>query len=593
MWAKFITEPDSRLVRPWFSKVAAGAIVLALLSLPCPAEAGDVREKPTVIDKITSFVNPGSVFQAALAAGTVDDSTFYDADAMRAFYQQRDNELIWTEKEANAAQINAMLTVFEDSWRHGLNPARYHVPSLRSLLSGPQNKETQARLELLLSDAVVRYGHDISGMRVIPEHVGEKGKYWRAPVPALTVLSRVAQAHAPAQELLALGPSGSLYKKLQEELVRLSREDDGYDHVLPLDFGVPFFKPGKRHPAVAGLRVRLGVEYDPAYGPEDFYDDELGAAVMRFQREHGLEPDAVIGPQTLTLLNRTRQAQMEQIIANLERLRWLDPDRPDRYMLVNIPSQTLWAISGGRVALEMPVVVGQPSRPTASFKTEVKGIRFNPTWTVPLSIKMKDFLPKILEDPSYLDHKGVELYMGYGKDAETIDPYDVAWENVGRKEMNQIRMVQIPGDHNALGRIRVLMPNEFDIYMHDTNHPELFDSNQRIYSSGCVRLSHPRDVARFVLAENRNWSEEKMDAVIQEGKMTDILSANPIPVYIVYQTVWLGEGGRIIYGPDVYGLDRRLVSELRSMDGFALPLTAPSTMTVDAAQRELASVGTF
>ncbi|MBU0799401.1 MAG: L,D-transpeptidase family protein, partial [Alphaproteobacteria bacterium] len=379
--------------------------------------------------------------------------------------------------------------------------------------------------------------------------------------------------------LRALAPRGELYRKLQAALAEQSMEAAKYDHLLPLKFGGAYmFKPGQSHKDVPKMREFLKVEYNPERGPENYYDDNLASVVMDFQRERNLEPDGIIGPETMRVMNKSHEDTMKQIVANLERLRWLDEERPDRYIMVNIPSQRLWAIENGNVAVEMNVIVGLPSRQTKQFKTEVTGVRFNPTWTVPLSLKMADFKPKLVNNPGYLHEKGIQVY----QNGRTLDPYAIDWANVNWKEMNTLRFTQKPGDHNALGKVRILMPSDYDIYLHDTNHPEFFEKTQRALSSGCVRMSDPEAVARFILKHNADWSDEKMKELIDRGKLVEVQSERPFPVYIVYQSIWLDEAGTLVYGPDIYNQDQKLTDLLARAGGYALPEKKDHEDTADA-----------
>jgi murein L,D-transpeptidase YcbB/YkuD len=187
---------------------------------------------------------------------------------------------------------------------------------------------------------------------------------------------------------------------------------------------------------------------------------------------------------------------------------------------------------------------------------------------------MADFLPKLKEDPSYLTNKRIEVIKGYGRNAETLDPESIDWNDVGWREMGELRFVQSPGDHNALGKVRVLMPNQYNIYMHDTNHPEYFERGQRTYSSGCIRLSEPEELARFVMKGASNWSEEIFEEILASGETEDIKISQPFPVYIIYQSVWLDQNGQVVFGPDVYKRDKELVDILASIDGYQLPESA-------------------
>ncbi|MCB1556945.1 MAG: L,D-transpeptidase family protein, partial [Alphaproteobacteria bacterium] len=436
-----------------------------------------------------------TLFRTALLAGTVDGVSLNDPVTMERFYSARHDKPLWTDR----AETMAVLDVLADGWTHGLNTTSYHIDRLRQETTGTFQIDN-AVLELLLSDAVIRYGRDVTGMRVDPKSIRQKEKYWRQPFDSDDLLRNIAESDNPAAFLKSLTPQNALYDQMRGTLIRLTEKENRQGGAArPLDFGTPYLYPGSRAAQIPALRERLEASYDPQTGPAILYDDSLASAVTQFQKAHNLEPDGVIGPQTLALLNRDTAEQKAQIIANMERMRWLDQNFPEKYIMINIPSQRLWGVEKGKVSLDMPVVVGMTSRPTKSFRAEVTGVRFNPTWTVPLNLKMQDFLPRLRENPDYLSGKGIELIQGYGKNAITLDPRSIDWDNIGWRDMGKLRMVQTPGPHNALGRVRILMQNEYDIYMHDTNHPEYFTRTQRTYSSGCVRLSRPEDVARFVL----------------------------------------------------------------------------------------------
>ena len=510
-----------------------------------------------------------AVYGESIAQGAVGTQKLSDSEAINAFYESRDHKPFWTNSRANLDKARRVAALLADSWTHGLNPEEYHAHEISELLSSEERDD--ARLELLMTDAVARYGRDMSGMRVNAAAADEYAKYWRQPLAFADVLAGISRTTDPEAALKDLKPRSAFYDRLREELIRLSRESEKYSGILPIKLTGKIFYPGDRSEGVMSLRARLDVDYDSDYGPEDLYDDKTAAAVMDFQREHGLEADGAIGPKTLALINRGAREQMEQVIANMERLRWMDEQKPDRYILVNIPSQRLWAVDHGDVVHEMDVIVGKPDRQTKAFKAEVRGIRFNPKWNVPQGIKSKDFLPKLREDPSYLAQKGIEIYQGTGKDRRTIDGTEIDWEAMTPSDMSKLSMVQNQGANNALGRIRVLMPNDFDIYMHDTNAPEYFEKSQRTLSSGCVRLSHPEDIARFVLSRNEGWTDEKMESIINRGSTAEIAAVEPFPVYIVYQTMWLDSEGRLVYGDDVYKRDRRLIKVLAQGNDFHIP----------------------
>ena len=199
---------------------------------------------------------------------------------------------------------------------------------------------------------------------------------------------------------------------------------------------------------------------------------------------------------------------------------------------------------------------------SASFP-KITGVRYNPTWTVPKTIKKEDFLPLLQKDPYALTQKGIDI-KGRGEDGNfvSIDPTLVDWSTVNEDGLKQYRMVQGPGPTNPLGTIRILMPNQYNIYLHDTSSPEYFRSSDRNVSSGCVRIKDPKAVADFILKDNSNWDPEFTKRMLTRGKMTDIAAQNKIPVYLLYLTVWINEDGSLTYGPDSYNWDSLLVSVL-------------------------------
>ena len=274
----------------------------------------------------------------------------------------------------------------------------------------------------------------------------------------------------------------------------------------------------------------------------------------------------------MAILNKSRKDQINQVIANLERLRWVEDEKPADFVVVNIPSATLWAVENNQVAFEMPVIVGREQRPTNIFRTEITGIRLNPDWTVPPTIKQEDIIPKLQEDPEYLTLKGMQLISGRGDGAMTLDPSILDWENITNDELKGIRMVQVPGDNNPLGRYRVHMPNSYNIYLHDTNERYLFEKASRAISSGCIRMKDPKRMADFILKRKDGWNEGRTDGVLDSRKKTDLYIQRTIPVYVLYYTTWLDSDGRVIYGQDLYDFDENLIKMLRDIDGIFIPV---------------------
>lgn len=509
----------------------------------------------------------------ALEAGKLGSHKFVDTPGMKAFYEARQFESAWLESSfLRQRKSETILEALEDSWKHGLNPDSYNVQEIKRLMQETKGAE-RFQLDLMISDALVRYGRDLSGMRVNPRAIGQRSKYWRQPLRGIDILDHVSNTSSTSDALLGLAPQGKLYRKLQQELVRLYKlpEEDGKSkiHLRGL------IKPGQSHKAVINIRERMG--FDAQNAPEGayYYDDALAGAVVAFQKSHGLKPDGIIGPHTVQLMNMGRDDRINQVLVNLERLRWVEPNKPDRYVMVNVPSAMLWAVENNSVKLEMPVVVGRVKRPTNIFTTQITGIRYNPTWTVPPTIKKEDYLPKLQEDPYYLYDRGIELV----EEGMTVDPGLIDWNNKTWNEVNAMRMIQGSGRSNPLGLVRVIMNNPFNIYLHDTPTKSHFKRTNRALSSGCVRMQDAQKFADFVLEPNDNWSDERKERILASGKQTEVWAQKPLPVYILYQTVWLGDRGQVVYGTDLYDHDQTLLRALKDINGVVFPAKEKSIKT--------------
>jgi murein L,D-transpeptidase YcbB/YkuD len=547
---------------------SVGAKSSAFFSLNLGALTG--RDNQIIMASIRGALDAGQV-DAKLPTGQVNVLSFRDTPAMLSVYAEHDGRTLWVDtRNDNQEKAAVILKTLQNAWTHGLNPDQYHVKEIAALL-GTQAPLEKAQLELLLSDALIRYGHDMTGMRLPANAIRQDPQSWRKPVAGYDALKSVSGTENIQAALDSFAPTDAFYNRLRQELMTLAESPDrALEQSMPISFSGAILRPGEFHRDVVKLRARMGQDHDPAYGSDRKYDDRLSAAVMKFQRENGLSADGVIGPQTLAMLNRSITEKMEQIVANMERLRWLDAEKPNRYILVNIPSATLWAVENGEVALQMPVIVGRPERQTKSFVTHISGVRFNPKWTVPPTIKNEDFLPKLMEDPAYLQNKGIEVSQLVDGQRVTLDSTAIDWSTVTRSDLKNLRMVQGSGDDNALGRIRVLMENPYDIYLHDTNSPNLFSKQMRALSSGCIRLADPEGVAKFILKGNANWSDGRMQNIIASGRTTEVAATEGIPVYILYQTIWQDKDGALVYGPDTYKQDRRLIEAMKGLKAYQI-----------------------
>ena len=321
--------------------------------------------------------------------------------------------------------------------------------------------------------------------------------------------------------------------------------------------------PAASSPDVALLRQRLAMTDDlaPEHARGEAYDETVAAGVRRFQARHGLEQTGSVGPKTLTALNVPVTKRLRQLAASLDRLAGLDFKFSQRYVVVNLPAAFVEAVVGDKVVRRHVVQVGRPDRPSPTVTTFITTVNLNPTWTVPLGILKKDVIPKMRKDPGYAARMHMRVLDGAGNE---VDPHSVDW-NSDRAPNFTIR--QDSGNWNALGAVRIDMPNSHSVYMHDTSHKEFFSADYRFQSSGCTRVENPRDLAAWVLEETPGWSRREIDAAIAKGSRLDVRVAHKIPVAWIYLTGWVTRDGTIHFRDDIYGHDdkptRELVADLR------------------------------
>lgn len=537
------------------------------------------------------FYNPSSIDHAALAkfleSGRIGDMAMGQADEIRAFYAAREGQPVWT-GSGGSQKIKQFAAFIDNARAHGLNPERYNSRQIADRV-GERDETLRAELELFLSDAAIKYARDMTGYHLGGQALRGEIAPLAPPVQARVILQKIADSRNVQSIFADMEPKSATYKRLKEALADLSKQDEAaYAKYLPLDFGGAVIKPGSRHKNIPGLRARLGAAQQTA--DPVLYDDALFAALTKFQRAEGLKDDGIIGLDTLAALNRTNRDRILQLKVNMERLRWMEgQERPEKFIVVNIPAATLWAVNSTGVEFEMQVIVGRPERATPAIVTDITGIRFNPDWTVPPTIKKEDILPKLREDPWYLTNKGIELTYRGEKGLETLDPSAVDWERVTHADLNVLNMVQVPGSANPLGRVRVLMPNKYSIYLHDTNQKEYFDKYARALSSGCIRMKEPLRVAEFIMSSEKGWDLAKITSVIAQGRTNDRLISNKIPVYILYYTVWIDDQGRVVFGRDIYGRDKTLAEALEKVDGISL--AGHNEVMTNNPRQKLASLG--
>lgn len=482
---------------------------------------------------------------------TPSNDTLYAPELLRALYAGRDFAPLWTGARAGEAQ-----EALASAAAHGFSTANYHRAAIAAG-SADVTSAGQAAVDLLISDGLLLFGSHVRSGRIEPGSV--------TPRPHLLIVdadlpARLAAAPSAAAFLDSLVSPLAGYARLQGALRQYQALADGggWPSLPP----GPTLRPGDRDPAIAALRARLAREAvdGPVGGDGDLFDATLEAAVRRFQARHGLDVDGAVGRRTRAALDTPAAARVAQIVANLERRRWLGEAPGQRQVRVNVAAFTLEAIDGPDVALRMRVIVGRPYRASPEFADRIRYLVLNPYWEVPPKLAAQDKLPLIRRDPAYLAREHLRVLRGWGEQARELDPAGIDWQAV--RAPVPFRLRQDPGPWNALGQIKFMFPNSHDVYLHDTSARELFAHAERGFSSGCIRVQQPLALADWLLADDPRWPPDTLRAAIDSEQTRTVNLRRPVPVYLLYWTAWVGSDGAVQFRRDIYDRDAPLAAAL-------------------------------
>jgi len=475
---------------------------------------------------------------------------FYAAD--------RDYKPIWVRDNGPKSKAKEALAVFKAANEMGLNPANYRVAEIEKRINATAPREL-AELELLLSRAFIDFGRDINRGRVVPRTASAENAIVAKELGPLTLIDGAEVTDSISEFVGTLEPQTREYYRLKFALAAYRDiEKKGGWPTVPKGAAL---KPGMTDKRVPILRERLQITGDldaNAKGDGDFYGAELEAAVKRFQERHGLTPDGIIAENTVEAMNVPIADRIRQMELNLERRRWMDDDLGGYYIFVNVADQELKVVRDEKTIHTAKLVVGKPYSRTPVFSDKMKYIVINPYWNVPTSIANKEYLPKLKKDPGYLKRQNIRIFSGAGDNAAEVNPYNVNWSSLNRMPYS---LRQDSGPKNALGRVKFMFPNRFNVYLHDTPQKALFDKDLRVFSHGCMRVQDPLDFAALLLAD-QGWDRSRIDVAVATGKQRVINLEKPIPVHITYLTAWVNKDGAVNFRRDVYNRDRQLAAAL-------------------------------
>jgi murein L,D-transpeptidase YcbB/YkuD len=507
--------------------------------------------------------------QGSPGALTVGNTPIRAQELVARHYQQTGFAPSWSDSDGPTAPVDSLVAVLRDAARDGLPPADYHTATIDSLvrrLRAPAAPAAQKRaladLDLLCTDAFFLYGTHLLHGRVDPVELVPTWTLPRRHSALPAHLQTALNANTLRSTLADLRPSQPEYETFRRTLHRYRTiADQGGWPTIP---DGPPLKEGRRDERVPLLRTHLRLTGDLPGGasPPDpaRFDDPLRQAVGRFQERHGLRADGVVGPATRAALNVPVESRIRQIAVNLERWRWLPPDLGNPHVLVNIADFWLRVVEHGDPVLQMRVVVGTQHRKTPVFSDRISYLVFNPYWHVPARIAAEDKLPLFQRTPALFDRLGYEAFQGWGADAAPIDGSTIDWDALSADDF-PYRLRQKPGPTNALGRIKFMFPNPHDIYLHDTPTRWHFHRSRRDFSSGCIRVEHPTELAAYLLRHNRGWTPERIEAAFDNRDERGVILQRKVPIHLLYWTAWV-ENGTLHVRPDVYDRDAAVARAL-------------------------------
>ena len=508
-------------------------------------------------------------------------------DTVARYYESQQFRPQWRDPARLSQLVDAILELVND----GLDPNDYHVEALdayraeiRAAKRLPDGE--QAALEVLATDAMMLGLYHLYLGKVDPEKLSSQWNFASKPIDVERGFEAITQALASGkirETFERARPQHVWYQRGRERL----KEYRGLAAVggWPMVPDGPTIKPGMSDPRVPVLRARLRFTRDmpaesipPAAPPQpraavavqtvapgagspdagvvppsfEAYDGALEAAVKHFQQRHGLTADGAVGPATRAAMNVPVAARIDQIRINLERARWVLHEMKGEFVLVDVAGFDVSYFRDEEPVWTSKVIVGRPYRETPIFRSLITYVVLNPTWTIPPGILVKDKLPILKRDPGYLKRNNIRVLDSKGRE---VNPYSVNWSQYGAGRLPPYQLRQDPGEDNALGLVKIMFPNPYLVYLHDTPSKSLFDQDQRTFSSGCIRVQKAFELAELVLNDPARWNQKSLAAAVATRKMQTVNLVKPVPVLLLYWTAQPLPSGQVMFRNDVYGRD--------------------------------------
>lgn len=480
-----------------------------------------------------------------------------------ALYRKRNYRPVWQNRQS----INQLLDNLKSLESDGLNAGDYHYDELISLQerlweTGGTDDTLAADYDLLLTDSLIRLGYHLQIGKVDPVELDSQWNM-NTKISSLEMVLGLAKAIEIGRVdkmVESLRPQFHIYANLKAALARyrLLASNGGW---MPIGAGSTL-RPGMIDRRVLEIRRRLQVTGELSQNEiaSIEYNDALMEAVKKFQYRHGLKQDGVSGKETIDTMNIPVEIKIAKIKVNLERARWVLHDLPDEFVLADIAGFSVNYYRDGKVIWSTRAQVGRPYRKTPVFRSQIRYLVINPTWTVPPTILEEDILPEIQKDITYLQKKRLHILDFNG---QPVDENSIDWTLYPEKKFPYM-IRQDSGPHGALGRVKFMFPNQYSVYLHDTPYRSLFDNSTRAFSSGCIRIEKPYELAELLLKDPVNWSYSRINSTIESLQTISVSLPEPVTLILFYWTASVDQNGKVLFKPDIYNRDQAILSRLGS-----------------------------
>lgn len=466
------------------------------------------------------------------------------------FYQNNQNKTFWMDFNCR----ESLLTLFKNAAEEGLNPADFESKNMDRLeqSAGSLSNKELINYDVLLTENLNRYIHKIAIGSLNPKELYADWDLKPNKVNPLQLLLNFQKKDSFDYAVNEVKPPHLIYKKLKKALQLINQYRDKTFSTLEIQEKIVL---NDTNPLLPEIKNRL-VYWKDLKQPDtltSIYDATTKAAVKRFQSRHGLAPDGVIGKGTIYALNFTKKGRKEQIIANMERWRWYPRNFEKEYLIVNIPNYSLELVRDKDTVRSHRVIVGKIKRNTPILSSKLSYVVFNPTWTLPPTILKEDVIPAATKDRNYFAAKNMTIYQG-----STL----ISAEDWNPAKAKSYRYIQKPGSFNSLGLVKIMFPNRFSVYLHDTNSRGYFSRENRSLSSGCVRVQDPFILTEHLIDDSEKWPQDSIKKVIEREKTLNVTFKKDIYLHLLYWTAW-SDGNTLKFRTDIYNLDADLYKKLR------------------------------